>query len=153
MATKPTKPTAKPVAKTPVLKTEAKPATEKKVEKKVETKVEAVAKPAVKPAAKPAPAVKAEKPAAKKPTAKKTASKKPAAKPAKPIKTNLTIEFAGKSKTEEEIVKLAKKAWKKSGKKMADIKTIDAFVQPENNCVYCVVNGEELGAISLDGEM
>ncbi len=143
MATKATKATVKPAAKTPVLKSE--PAAEKKVEKKVETKVEKKAeeKPAVKTAEKPA--AKAEKPAAKKPAAKKTTPR--------PIKTNLTIEFAGKSKTEEEIVKLAKKAWKKSGKKMADIKTIDAFVQPENNCVYCVVNGEELGAISLDGEM
>lgn len=141
MATKATKATAKPAAKTPVLKSEVKPAAEKKVEKKVETKVEKKVeeKPAVKPA------VKAEKPAAKKTAAKKTTPR--------PIKTNLTIEFAGKSKTEEEIVKLAKRAWKKSGKKMADIKTIDAFVQPENNCVYCVVNGEELGAISLDGEM
>lgn len=144
MATKATKATAKPAAKTPVLKSEVKPAAEKKVETKVEKKVEA--KPAVKPAAKAEkPAAKAEKPAAKKTAAKKTTPR--------PIKTNLTIEFAGKSKTEEEIVKLAKKAWKKSGKKMADIKTIDAFVQPENNCVYCVVNGEELGAISLDGEM
>lgn len=144
MATKSTKATAKPAvkpaAKTPVLKADVKPAAEKKVETKVEKKVEE------KPAAKPE--VKAEKPTAK--PAKKTVAKKTTPKP---IKTNLTIEFAGKSKTEEEIVKLAKRAWKKSGKKMADIKTIDAFVQPENNCVYCVVNGEELGAISLDGEM
>lgn len=148
MATKSTKATAKPAvkpaAKTPVLKAEVKPAAEKKVETKVEKKIEE--KPTVKAAVKPA--AKTEKPAAK--AAKKTVAKKTTPKP---IKTNLTIEFAGKSKTEEEIVKLAKRAWKKSGKKMADIKTIDAFVQPENNCVYCVVNGEELGAISLDGEM
>lgn len=148
MATKSTKATAKPAvkpaAKTPVLKADVKPAAEKKVETKVEKKIEE--KPTAKAAVKPA--AKTEKPAAK--AAKKTVAKKTTPKP---IKTNLTIEFAGKSKTEEEIVKLAKRAWKKSGKKMADIKTIDAFVQPENNCVYCVVNGEELGAISLDGEM
>lgn len=128
MATKATKAAAKPATKTPVLKTEAKADTKAvvKAEKKVEKKVEA------------APA-KAEK-------------KAPAKKAVKEIKTSLVLQYAGKDIADEEVVKLIKKAWKKAGNKMADIKTIKAYIQPENNCVYAVVNGVELGPVSLDAE-
>lgn len=42
-----------------------------------------------------------------------------------------------------------KKAWTKSGKKVADIKTMALYVKPEENSVYYVINGDSAGRVEF----
>ena len=42
-----------------------------------------------------------------------------------------------------------KKAWTKAaGKKVADIKSIDLYIKPEEGAVYYVVNGTDTGSVA-----
>ena len=130
------KPVAKKaVAKKPVAKKEEKPVAEKK----------AVAKKAEKPAAeKKAPAKKAEKPAAEKKAPAKKAEKKVAAK------ATVFVQFAGKSFSQDELVKIAKDVWQYDmNMKADDFKTVEIYVKPEENTAYFVVNGEFPGSFVL----
>ena len=132
------------------------------VKKATEVKevVKAEVKAEVKPAAKKAPAKKAEtKPAAKaetKPAAKAPAKKaeaKPAAKaPAKKaaVKEAISVQFAGKSYTTEELVKIAKDVWKYDLKQKAtDFKSVELYVKPEESMVYYVINGDVTGNFAI----
>ena len=115
-------------------------AEEVKVEKAVAKKAvakKAVAKKAEKPAAeKKVAAKKAEKPAVAKKAEKKVAAKKAE-------KANVTIQFAGKSFSQDELVKIAKDVWQYDLKKdVADLKDIELYVKPEECKVYYVMNGE-----------
>ena len=116
------KPVAKKaVAKKPVAKKEEKPAAEKK----------AVAK-------------KAEKPAAEKKAPAKKAEKKVAAK------ATVFVQFAGKSFSQDELVKIAKDVWQYDmNMKADDFKTVEIYVKPEENTAYFVVNGEFPGSFVL----
>lgn len=82
----------------------------------------------------------------KKETVKKAPAKKAAAKkaPAKKVvaKESLHIQWAGKEYSQEDLVKLAKAAYKAAGNKDAAEK-IDLYVKPEENAVYYVINGNE----------
>ena len=81
------------------------------------------------------------------PAAKKTA-KKPVKKAA--VKTSVTLEFNGNSYSYDDLVKNAKNVYRYDmKKKVADIKTVDLYVKPEESTVYFVVNGEENGSYSL----
>jgi len=51
------------------------------------------------------------------------------------MKSELTIQFAGKDSTESKLVSDAKADYKPS-----DIKKLELYVQPENSIVYYVVN-------------
>ena len=95
--------------------------------------------------------VKAEvkKPAAKKETAKKETAKKPAAKKAE-LKSEISVQFGGKSYSQEDLLKIAKDVWKYDLKqKAADLTRIELYVKPEENMVYYVMNKETTGSFYI----
>ena len=127
----------KPVAKKPVAK---KPAAEKaeKAEKKVVKKAEKVEKPVAK-----------EK-APKKEKAVKPAAEKKAAGRKATVKADVFVQFAGKSISQDELVKIAKDVWVYDlNQKEADFKSVAIYVKPEENKAYFVVNGEFSGSFDL----
>lgn len=129
---------------------EVKEAVEVKVVPEVKKVVEEKLVSEVKEAAeKVAPEVKetAKKvvPEAKKAVEKVT--KKATAK--KEIKTTLFVEYYGKQVQEKDMIASVKKAWTKSGKKVADIKTMALYVKPEENSVYYVINGDSAGRVEF----
>ena len=150
---------AKPIAKVAPAKTEtAKVTTDttKKDEVKAAEVKPAAAKPvAAKPvAAKPvaekkAPAKSAEKKApAKKAPAKSAEKKAPAKKEA--VKEAVTLQFAGKSYSTEELVKIAKDVWKYDLKqKVSDFKSVELFVKPEESVCYYIINGDVTGNFGI----
>ena len=108
-----------------------------------EVKAEVKAEAAEVKAAKAEPKAKTETKAKAEPKAK--AAKTTAAK--ETIKC--TIEFGGKNTTIESVVNNIKEAYKAEGNKAA-IKTLDVYIQPENNVAYYVINGVEEGkSVSL----
>ena len=116
--------------------------------KKEEPKKTAKKAPAKKTTAKKAPAKKAA--AAKKTTTKTTtkAAKTPAKKAA--VKETLHVQFAGKSYTTDELVKIAKDVWKYDLKQKAgDFKSVELYVKPEENVVYYVINGDVTGNFAI----
>lgn len=95
--------------------------------------------------------VKAEvkKPAAKKETAKKETAKKPAAKKAE-LKSEISVQFGGKSYSQEDLLKIAKDVWKYDLKqKAADLTSVELYVKPEENMVYYVMNKETTGSFYI----
>lgn len=149
-----------PVA-TPAAKTE--PAAVK-AEVKTETKTETEKAPVEKkkPGRKPGSKTTAKKPgrkpaAAKKETAKTTTAKK-TTKAAKTtdttkktaVKESLHLEFAGKSYTTDDLVKIAKDVWKYDlKKKVSDFKSVELYVKPEESVVYYVINGDVAGNFGI----
>ena len=122
------------------------------------TPVKTETKTAVKEAEK-APVAKAEvkapvkaevkKPAAKKETAKKETAKKPAAKKAE-LKSEISVQFSGKSYSQEDLLKIAKDVWKYDLKqKAADLTSVELYVKPEENMVYYVMNKETTGSFYI----
>ncbi len=107
--------------------------------------------------------VKVEEPKAeKKSTAKKTVAKKlvvkasdkkPAAKKAaekKELKSEITVQFGGKSYTQDELVQIAKDVWKYDlNQKVSDLNSIELYVKPEENVAYYVMNKEFAGSFYL----
>ena len=143
---------AEEVKKEAEVKPEAKKVAAKKAEKPAAEK-KAVAKKAEKAVAeKKAPAKKAEKAVAeKKAPAKKAekAERKPVGrKPA--AKANVFVQFAGKSFSQDELVKIAKDVWQYDmNMKAADFKSVEIYVKPEENMAYFVVNGDVPGSFVL----
>ena len=145
--------------KTPAVKTAVKEPAEtvkketvkKETVKKEPVKKEAVKKaPVKKTAAKPAAEkTAAEKPAsAAKPAAKKAPAKTAAAKAE--AKEIVTVQFAGKSYSTEDLVKIAKDVWKYDlGKNEADFKDVELYVKPEESSVYYVINGDVTGSFAI----
>ena len=122
--------------------TPAASAAEVKKEEPKKTTKKAAAK---KTTAKKAPAKKTAA-AAKKTTAKttKTTAKKAA------VKETLHVQFAGKSYTTDELVKIAKDVWKYDLKqKVSDFKSVELYVKPEENVVYYVINGDVTGKFDI----
>ena len=86
---------------------------------------------------------KAEKPAAKK------AGRKPAAKKTA-LNATISVQFAGKSYTNEELVKIAKDVWQYDLKKEEkDLQSVELYVKPEESTVYYVFNGTESGSFGI----
>ena len=141
----------KPVAK----KVEAPKAEAAKVEAvKVEAvKVEAPKTEAPK-AEKKVEAPKAEKkveaPKAEKKVEKKAATvKEPAAKKVE-VKNTVHVQFAGKSYSQDDLVKMAKDVWKYDLKqKASDFKSVELYVKPEESIVYYVINKECTGSFYI----
>lgn len=78
--------------------------------------------------------------AEKKTTVKKTAAKKTE------LKSELHIQFSGKSYTEEDLIKIAKDVWKYDLKQKArDLTNIELYVKPEESMVYYVMNKDFTG--------
>ena len=111
--------------------------TEEKQE--VKTEVKAETKPEVKEETKASVEKKAP---AKKAPAKKTTAKKD-------IKVKAVVEYYGKQVEEKDMIAAVKKAWTKSGRKVADIKTIDLYIKPEEGAVYYVINGIDTGGVAF----
>ena len=145
----------KPVEKKATRKAVAKkPAAEKAVaEKKAPAKKAEKAEKAVveKKAAKKAE--KAEKAVAEKVAKKAVAEKKaPAKRAAKKVdvKANVFVQFAGKSFSQDELVKIAQDVWQYDmNMKAEDFKSVEIYVKPEENTAYFVVNGEFPGSFVL----
>ena len=98
---------------------------EKKVEKKVEKKAAPAAKAAEK---KEAPAKKAEE---------------KAAAPA-PRMAEIILQWNGNDYTYDRLLQSAKDVWQyDQGKNVADFKTAQIYVKPENSKAYVVVNGTD----------
>lgn len=117
------------------------------------TPVKTEIKTAVKEAEK-APVAKAEvkapvKAEAKKPAAKKETAKKPAAKKAE-LKSEISVQFGGKSYSQEDLLKIAKDVWKYDLKqKAADLTSVELYVKPEESMVYYVMNKETTGSFYI----
>jgi len=86
----------------------------------------------------------AKKTAAVKATAKKITTKaKSATGKKKAVTEKVSIQFNNKAYTMDELVKSAKDRWKYDlKKKVGELKSVELFVKPEDNRVYCVYNGE-----------
>ncbi len=89
-------------------------------------------------------AAKTEEKAAPAKSARKTAPKKAAE-----LKTSICVQYLGKEIHEKEIIAQAKKAWTAKKNKVADIKTIELYVKPEDNAVYYVINGDFSGNFEI----
>ena len=119
--------------------------------KKAATAVQAEVKETKKTTAKKATATKAvaEKAVEVKETKKAPAKKATTAKAAVK-KEEVTVEFAGKAYTTEQLVQIAKDVWKYDlGRKATEFKTVKIYVKPEENQAYYVVNDEVTGSFSL----
>ena len=133
----------KKAAPTTPVKTETKTAV-KEAEKAPVAKAEVKA-PVKAEAKKPA----AKKETAKKETAKKAPAKKPAAKKAE-LKSEISVQFSGKSYSQEDLLKIAKDVWKYDLKqKAADLTSVELYVKPEENMVYYVMNKETTGSFYI----
>lgn len=137
-----TTPIAEKIAsvKTVETKSEVKEAAEKVAAEKASAK---------KTAAKAAAEKTAAAGAVKKSPAKKAASAKRTARKAE-IKSSITLQFYGKSYTEEELLKIAKDVWKFDLKKKAgELESVELYVKPEENTCYYVMNKDIGGSFSL----
>ena len=120
----------KPVAKAAAEKTVAETTAKKTTAKTTETKTTA-----------------AKTTAAKKTTTRTAAAK---TKKAAAVKENISIQFAGKDYTTEQLVKIAKDVWEFDLKKdPADFKEVQLYVKPEEAKVYYVINGTETGSFDI----
>ena len=91
----------------------------------------------------------AKKETAKKETAKKAPAKKPAAKKAE-LKSEISVQFGGKSYSQEELLKIAKDVWKYDLKqKAADLTSVELYVKPEESMVYYVMNKVTTGSFYI----
>ena len=101
-------------------------------------KEEAKKAPAKKAAAKKAEAEVKEE--AKKAPAKKATTKKAA------LTTTVTLQFADKSYTEESLTAIAKDVWTYDlNQDVAELKTVELYVKPEEGLCYYVFNGDVTG--------
>ncbi len=127
---------------------------ESKKTTKVESAVKSAAekaKPAVKAAAEKAkPVVKAAKEKAA-PVVKAAEKKAKEVVSRKADKTEtITLQFAGKSYTTEDLVKIAKDVWKYDlGKEEGEFKSVELYVKPEESMVYYIINEDVLGNFKI----
>lgn len=129
----PTTPVKAEAVKTEAVKAEA---VKTETAKKEPVKAETVKKPVVKAAE-------------KKEAAKKPAAKKPAAKKAE-LKSDVHIQFDGKSYTQEDLLKIAKDVWKYDLKQKAgDLVSIELYVKPEESMAYYVMNKDFTGSFYI----
>lgn len=92
-----------------------------------------------------APKAFEQKAAVEKAAAKKTTTRTTAA-----VKESITIQFAGKEYTTEQLVKIAKDVWEFDLKKEpADFKEVQLYVKPEEAKAYYVINGTETGSFEI----
>lgn len=114
---------------------------------KAEVKAEVKAAPEVKKAEAVKKEVVKKEPVKK--AAAKTETKKAPAKKAE-LKSELHVQFAGKSYTEEELVKIAKDVWKYDLKqKVSDLTSLELYVKPEEQTAYYVMNKEFTGSFAI----
>ena len=79
----------------------------------------------------------------------KAEAKKPVAKKTE-LKSEISVQFGGKSYSQEELLKIAKDVWKYDLKqKAADLTSVELYVKPEENMVYYVMNKEITGSFYI----
>ena len=86
--------------------------------------------------------------AEKKTTAKKATTTKKAApaKKAAEIKIAMTVQFDGKSYSQEDLMNIAKDVWQYDLQKdVADLKEVELYIKPEEHAAYYVFNGTDQG--------
>lgn len=160
------KKTVTPAAKVEAPKTEAKkaaPTTPVKTENVTavkEAEKAPVAKEEEKAPVKAPVKAEAKKPAVRKRTAKKETVKKETAKKAAPakkpgageaeLKSEISVQFGGKSYSQEDLMKIARDVWKYDLKQnAADLTSMELYVKPEENMVYYVMNKEVTGSFYI----
>ena len=113
-------------------------------EKKAPAKKACATRKSTKAAAAEKEVVKEEAAEAKKAPAKKATAAK------KEMKCEVTVQFAGKSYTQDDLMKIAKDVWRFDLKqKAADLTSVELYVKPEENMVYYVFNGTECGSFAI----
>ena len=147
------KKTVTPAAKVEAPKTEAKkaaPTTPVKTETKTAVK-EAEKAPVAKAEEKAPAKAEAKKPVEKKePVKKETAKKAEPAKKTAELKSEISVQFGGKSYSQEDLLKIAKDVWKYDLKQEADdLTSVELYVKPEENMVYYVMNKEITGSFYI----
>ncbi|MCM1537426.1 MAG: DUF6465 family protein [bacterium] len=134
--------TVKTEAAAPVAaKVETKPVAEtaKKEEAPVVKK-----KPGRKPGSKSKKTTEKKAPAAKKAAAEKKAPVKRRAK------NSITLEWDGRSLTEDSLVQSAKDVWQYDlGRDVKDFKSVELYIKPADQAVYYVINGDVTGSFGL----
>ena len=66
------------------------------------------------------------------------------------MKENISIQFAGREYTKEQLVKIAKDVWEFDLKKdSSDFKEVQLYVKPEEAKAYYVINGTETGSFAI----
>lgn len=102
-------------------------------------------------AEKPATEKKPAKTAEKKSTGKKTVAKAAAKSTAKKeIKAEISVQFDGKSYSQEDLIKIAKDVWKYDlNQKVGDLTSIELYVKPEEHRAYYVMNKDFAGSFNL----
>lgn len=164
------KKTVKPVAVASAATTPKAEAKKTETPAEVKTEVKAETKKAEVPAAEVKTAEKTEavkKETVKKETVKKTPAKKasvkkapvkkaPAKKETKPaakkaeIKSEVHVQFSGKSYTQEDLIKIAKDVWTYDlNGDIADLTSIELYLKPEEQTVYYVMNKEFTGSFAI----
>lgn len=66
------------------------------------------------------------------------------------MKSTLYVEYQEKQMEEKDLIAKAKKVWTATGKKAAELKSLQLYVKPEENMVYCVFNEDIKGEFPLD---
>lgn len=66
------------------------------------------------------------------------------------MKSTLYVEYQEKQLEEKDLVAKAKKIWTSSGKKVSELTSLQLYVKPEENMVYCVFNEDTKGEFTLD---
>ena len=95
---------------------------------------------------------KTEAPAEEAPKAAKTAAKKAAPKATgkKAVESVLHVQYAGRSYSQEDLLKIARDVWKYDLKrKVGELESVEMYVKPEENKVYYVMNGEVSGCFDI----
>lgn len=66
------------------------------------------------------------------------------------MKSTFYIEYYGKQIEEASVVKTAKSLWTKGGNKLADLKSLNIYVKPEENMAYYVFNDDISGSFPVE---
>ena len=136
----------KEAEKTPVAKAEEKAPVKAEMKKPTARKQTARKETAKKETAKKETA---KKETTRKESAKKETIKKPGAGKAE-LKSEISVQFGGKSYSQEDLTKIAKDVWKYDLKQnAADLISMELYVKPEENMVYYVMNKEVTGSFYI----
>lgn len=66
------------------------------------------------------------------------------------MKSTLYVEYQEKQLEEKDLVAKAKQVWTSTGKKVSELTSLQLYVKPEENMVYCVFNEDITGEFPLD---
>ena len=73
-----------------------------------------------------------------------------AAAKAAAVKTEVSVQFAGKEYTTERLVEIAKDVWQYDlGNAPEEFKSVELYVKPEESAVYYVINGTTSGSFGI----